>query len=63
MPTILVWTTTRLKIPNLKHQIINNLGVLERWGVGVMAKGFISFFQYSNTPSLQYSGTDSFKTF
>ncbi len=42
--------------------ILSDFGVLEYWSVGVLAIGLLSFFQHSNTPSLQYcAGT--FKNF
>jgi hypothetical protein len=47
----------------LEDLIQNNFGVLEYWRVGVMAKGLMSFFQYSKTPLLLYSMTKSFNTF
>src|SRR5210317_1286738 len=40
-----------------------NFGVLEYWSVGLMTKGLMSFFQHSNTPSLQYSRAKIFKSF
>jgi hypothetical protein len=38
-------------------ELLNSVkfGVLEYWSIGVMIKGRVSFFQHSNTPSLQYS--------
>jgi hypothetical protein len=38
-------------------------GVLECWSVGVMAKGWLSFFQHSNTPLLQYSNAPNLVEF
>ena len=48
----------------LRLVISNDFGVLEYWSDGAMDKDLTSFFQYSNTPSLQlqYSMIQTFKT-
>jgi hypothetical protein len=48
-------TNKKVILGTLKGRESLGLGVLEYWSNGALLKGLTSFFQHSNTPSLQYS--------